>query len=229
MERDRQSGLTCILRGTSFLLGIVFLLFAMPTSGHAQPANRISSQTVDSFQCANCNGVLTATQFPGGDIGAQVNAAFAACSNQCTVYIPAGKYRYTTTISMSKPTQSLRGAGSALTVLNYTGPGDGLLWQMTPFTARKAGTLEGISFLCTTSTVNCIHSGSVQNSTWSDLAVSGAVGPNGVGILLENIAVDGVKAWTERTFMHNVSIGSQGPSGPSLGNTYGLVFRNNGG
>ncbi len=229
MRTNREIGVRYFLRGTVFALGILTLLFALATPGHAQPANRVSSQTVDTFQCANCNGVMTATQFPGADVGAQVNAAFASCGNECTVYIPAGKYRYATTINMTKPAQSLRGAGSALTVLNYTGSGDGLLWQMTPFTARKAGVLEGISFLCTAAAANCIHSGSVQNSTWNDLTVSGAVGPNGVGILLENVTINGVRAWTERTFMHNVSIGSQGPSGPSLGNTYGLVFRNNGG
>ena len=210
-------------------LAIMALLFAMSNPAQAQTANRVSSQTVDTFQCANCNGVMTATQFPGADIGAQVNAAFASCGNQCTVYIPAGKYRYATTINMTKPTQSLTGAGSALTVLNYTGSGDGLLWQMTPFTARKAGRLEGITFLCTAATVNCIHSGSVQNSTWSDLTVTGALGPNGTAILLENVLIDGVKAWTERTYMRNVSIGAPGPTGPAIGNTYGLVFRNNGG
>jgi hypothetical protein len=184
---------------------------------------------IDTLQCANCNGVLTATQYPGADIGAQVNAAFTACNEKCTVYIPAGSYSYTTTITMSKPSQSLRGAGSAQTVLNYKGSGDGLLWQMTPFTARKAGTLQGIAFVCTTATQNCIHSGSVQNSTWEDLTVTGALGPNGTGILLENVLINGVKAWTERTYMRNVSIGSPGPTGPAVGNTYGLVFRSNGG
>lgn len=229
MRTDTQTGLGHILNRHVLVVGILVLLFAFVSAGHAQSANRVSSQSVDTFQCANCNGVLTATQFPGADIGAQVNAAFAACNNQCTVYIPAGSYRYGTTINMNKPTQSLTGAGSALTILNYTGSGDGVLWQMVPFTTQKAGTLQGISFLCTAATVNCIHSGSVQNSTWHDLTVSGAIGPNGVGILLENTLIRGFKTWTERTFMHNVSIGSEGPSGPSAGNTFGLVFRNNGG
>ena len=59
----------------------------------------------------------------GSDIGAQINAAFTACSFNCVVAIPPGNYSYSTTIEMTKPSQSLIGAGSLLTILHYTGQG----------------------------------------------------------------------------------------------------------
>lgn len=138
--------------------------------------------------------------------------------------IPPGTYSYSTTIQMTKPVQPLIGLGSAFTTLNYTGSGDAMLWQMNPFTATKAGTLKGLTFACTSSATNCIHSGTVQGSTWEDLVIFGATKANAAGILLENAAPGGFPSWTERTYMHNVHLGVSG-----TGNTIGLDFRVNGG
>jgi hypothetical protein len=136
---------------------------------------------------------------------------------------------------MTKPSESLVGAGSQQTILNYTGPGDGMLWQMKPFSITKAGALRGISFICSSLTINCIHSGSLQGSSWDDVTVSGATGASGVGILLENARITPsvppyipVQAWTERTYMHNVHIGYSGQR-RIPGNSTGLAFRVNGG
>jgi hypothetical protein len=71
---------------------------------------------------------LIATNFPGSDIGAQVNAAFASCSGACSVSIPEGVYKYSTTINIPIGLQS----GPALTCdslstkLRYTGAGDAI-------------------------------------------------------------------------------------------------------
>ncbi|MGA3200610.1 MAG: hypothetical protein ABSD89_14580, partial [Halobacteriota archaeon] len=70
------------------------------------------------------NGVLNATDLPGADIGAQVNNAITAINvNDATyggsIYIPAGVYTQTTTIYLP-PWITLRGAGAAATVLNFT-------------------------------------------------------------------------------------------------------------
>jgi hypothetical protein len=72
----------------------------------------------------NSNGMLNATFFTGADINAQANAAFASCSNVCTVYIPAGVYTSVTTLSFPLNTNGR----SELTiapgaVINYTGTG----------------------------------------------------------------------------------------------------------
>jgi hypothetical protein len=160
----------------------------------------------------------------GGDIGAEINAAFSACSSNCAVLIPPGTYFYSTTITMTKPSQSLIGAGSGQTVLNYQGSGDGIFWQMQPVTVTKGGTLKGFTINGTSRALNLIHSGSVQNSTWDDLVVSGATGPGANGILLENAVQHGFRCWTERTYMRNVQIGASG-----VGNSVGLHLLVNGG
>jgi hypothetical protein len=74
------------------------------------------------------NGVLNATDFPGADIGAQVNAAIAVINAHETtyggsIYIPAGAYPQTTTIYLP-PWITLRGAGAAATVITFAPPGN---------------------------------------------------------------------------------------------------------
>ncbi|MGA3350653.1 MAG: hypothetical protein ABSC33_16625 [Candidatus Sulfotelmatobacter sp.] len=179
---------------------------------------------------AQADAVVNPTTFPGSDIGAKINNAFAACSQTCIVQIPAGKYIYKTTINMTSPGQSLVGAGSYATTLNYDGSGDGLLWQMNPFSTTKAGVLRGLSVIGTAKAANCIHSGSLQGSTWEDITVSGCTGSGASGILLENIRANAPKggtkpAFTERTYMRNVHIGYSGQASIVPGNTHGLVFR----
>lgn len=44
------------------------------------------------------NSISNAAVAPGGDIGAKINSALAACSSQCTVYVPAGTYPFLTPI-----------------------------------------------------------------------------------------------------------------------------------
>jgi len=165
----------------------------------------------------------------GSDIGAQINAAFSACRYNCVVAVPPGNYFYSTTIQMTRPSQSLIGAGSLLTILNYTGSGDGIEWQMNPFTVEKAGILRGLSVVGTSSAANCVHSGSLDGSTWEDVTVSGCTGAMANGILLENALIGRTRAWTERTSMHNVHVGYTNQAAPIPGNTNGLVFSVNGG
>ena len=44
-------------------------------------------------------GARNAINYPGVDIGAKINAAFAACEKKtCTVSVPPGDYHYKTTI-----------------------------------------------------------------------------------------------------------------------------------
>jgi len=71
---------------------------------------------------------LSATDFAGGDIGAQINAAFASCSGRCYVRVPQGVYTYTTSIRI--PVASQGGAtlecDSMSTRLSYAGSGDAM-------------------------------------------------------------------------------------------------------
>lgn len=78
------------------------------------------------------NSVLNASLQSGTDIGAQVNNAFAACVNACTVYVPAGTYSYATTIAL--PTVAAGTAALQIdsgAVLTYTGSG----WAITATSA----------------------------------------------------------------------------------------------
>lgn len=70
------------------------------------------------------NNIRFADQFSGSDIGAKINAAFADGANQCTVYVPAGNYSFSTTISFpvvaNGTAQLILDSGA---VLIYTGSG----------------------------------------------------------------------------------------------------------
>lgn len=86
--------------------------------GHSQELPRITASPARSQ--------VIATNYPGSDIGAQVNAAYASCGGQCSVSIPQGTYVYATTIQI--PIKTMGGPGlvcdSTSTTLRYTGGGD---------------------------------------------------------------------------------------------------------
>jgi hypothetical protein len=71
---------------------------------------------------------LSATDFSGTDIGAQINAAFASCSGRCYVRVPQGVYTYTTSIKIPVFMQGgvTLECDSASTTLRYAGSGDAM-------------------------------------------------------------------------------------------------------
>jgi hypothetical protein len=189
-------------------------------SGKAQAD--VSSHAISG---ATVNGVVNPVFYPGADIGQKINSVFAAGDGCAEVHIPAGKYVYSTTIRMSKPCQSLYGAGSALTSLEYTGNGDAIVWQMQPYTIQKAGTLKGFTLKGTGQNVgNGIRSGTVIAATFEDLVINNFRGPNSTAILLENLMAPQLPTWTERTVIRDVHIGI-----PHIGNTIAMAFMISGG
>jgi hypothetical protein len=71
-------------------------------------------------QSKSFNGVMNASLFPGGDIGAQVNAAIAALTDKCgEVIIPSGSYAQNTTIIKPRCVK-LHGQSAFGTTLNWT-------------------------------------------------------------------------------------------------------------
>lgn len=195
------------------------------TAGNVNASGNVTAGGVTGIlNAAACGTTPAPTWCTGTDIGGWINAAYTYCANNCIVEIPPGNYPYKTTINMTTEGDSLVGAGSYATILSYGGSGDGILWQMANWNPgiKKAGALRGLSVIGTSSAVNCIHSGSLQGSTWDDVTVSGCTGTGANGILLENISVGGVKAYTERTYMHNVHIGYSGQNSAIPGNTHGL-------
>ncbi len=80
------------------------------------------------FQARAFNGVLNAAQYPGSDIGAQVNAAEASCADAvgsgCEIDVPplSGGYTYSTPINLVKYWVNLKCTRGQ--ILYYTGTGD---------------------------------------------------------------------------------------------------------
>ena len=92
----------------------------------AQQAAKDKDLHVDEFSSKSANGVRNATRFPGADIGAQINAAFASCPQQrCTVFVPAGNYEYHTGIVLP-PVPSATLEMDQQAYLHYTGNGRAL-------------------------------------------------------------------------------------------------------
>ena len=186
----------------------------------APQGNAINAAAFNSvLNPASCGGSGPPAWCSGSEMGAWINAAETQCAQVCLIQVPAGVYSYTSTINITKPSISLGGAGSYATVLSYTGSGDGIKWQMNPFTVLKAGALRGLSVVCTSAAANCIHSGTLQGSTWDDVMVGGATGAGASCILLENVS----GGWTERTFMHNVHIGITPSGQPGCTNELNLA------
>jgi hypothetical protein len=185
------------------------------TSGKGQVD--LSSQAVAA---ASVNGVVNPVLYPGSDIGEKINNVFAAGNGCAVVHIPPGTYIYSTTIRMSKPCQSLLGAGSALTTLEYKGTKDAMFWQMWPYNIQKAGILKGFTLKGPgTEAGNGIHSGSIIAATFEDLVINNFRGPNSAAILFENTKQQ-IPTWTERTVIRDVHIGLP----THTGNTVGMAF-----
>ncbi len=100
------------------------ILIAGSTLIGSSPIGR--SQSLPRLSASPARSQVIATNYPGPDIGAQVNAAFASCGGQCSVSIPEGTYVYATTIQI--PIKTTGGpelvCDSNSTTIRYTGGGD---------------------------------------------------------------------------------------------------------
>jgi len=110
---------------------------------------------------------------------------------------------------MRFPTQSLIGAGSALTVLNFTGSGDAILWQMNPYAVTQAGKISGISIHGTPKGTSGIHSGSIVGASFEDIHIDGFTAGSASCLWLDNVN----HGWMERTVMSRVELGVTGTGG----------------
>jgi hypothetical protein len=193
-------------------------------SGQAAPAGKQFDPSSQAIAAATVNGVVNPMFYPGTDLGEKINSVFATGNGCAEVHIPAGAYGYSTTIRMTKPCQSLFGAGSALTALEFKGNGDAILWQMQPYTIQKAGTLKGFTLKGPgTASSNGIRSGTIIAATFEDLVINNFRGSNAAAILLENTKQQ-LATWTERTIVRDVHIGI-----PHIGNSIAMAFMINGG
>ncbi len=128
---------------------------------------------------------LNATIFPGSDIGAKVNAAFASCNGRCKVEIPAGNYTYSTTINL--PVQFSGGAtlqcDSESTTLNYIGSGDAISASGTGDTESGLIVKDcGLSGSSSTGNANGLHLRALGEAVFENIRIKNFPG---AGVLNE--------------------------------------------
>lgn len=132
--------------------------------------------TSANFQTTNTvvNAALDPT---AGDIGAKINHAISACptSNgnaQCQIYVPAGLYPYTTTISL--PLGTFGTLGLTLdpgAILQYTGAGDAVLTRITSNPTIANLIIQGGTILGNSSATAGIHLKPSQKITIRNVAI----------------------------------------------------------
>lgn len=179
-------------------------------------------QTYVGLNAKTIEAVRYADQFPGADVGAQVNAAIADCpASGCTVVIPAGSYIFSTTITLNK-TVSLRGAGVAATVLSYTGTSDALLVEAGGNYPYLNGRLTGMTISGASDSnanINGIHHVDTIGFTYDHLAVRDFSTAGSSGIWMDNepaaYCANCASGFSERTTIGKVSLAQ---------NTKGLRF-----
>lgn len=154
---------------------VLFFLFFASSVWAQSPSYRLSVKP----------DALNPTAFPGSDIGAQVNAAFASCAGKCKVAIPAGNYSYSTTIVL--PVVTTGGAtlecDSQSTMLQYTGSADAILASGTGI--AESGIIVrdcGFSGGGSTGSANGLHLRALAQASFENLRV---IGFPGDGVLNE--------------------------------------------
>ena len=105
----------------------------------AQPAN--TNLNVNRFE-----RLRFADQYPGSDIGAQVNSAIADLGSAGgVVEIPAGSYAFSTTITINQPYTWVRCQGWA-TILTYTGSGTAVMMGDSTTPGSNPATISAVRF-----------------------------------------------------------------------------------
>ena len=166
----------------------------------------IATADIATANITNMNGILNALDFPGSDIGTQVNAAIATLpASGGEVYIPAGTYTQTTTILLPR-TVKLHGASGFSTQLNYT-PTTGWAVIMADAVAAAAfcpqGALEDLSLV----------SSSMSNANGA-IYIGGTDGATPVGKTASpSSAVNPSTNFGDNTNIHRVRIMETGASG----------------
>jgi hypothetical protein len=119
----------------AFLAGL-FCLFAFHISAQDRP---LTAGTLNRPLLApSINGAVNPTLFAGPDIGAQINAAFSACTgNSIHLQIPPGKYSFSTPVVFSGPCMPQIDAAGA--EMDYTGTGTAITFSGLEDHGRSGG------------------------------------------------------------------------------------------
>ena len=118
------------------------------------------------------------------DLGAKVTAALNSCGSQCELYIPAGSYSYTTSISLPLNIfGTYKLTGSPGTVISYTGSGDAIV---TPIGTNGPGDsqliIEGFQINGTASATSGIHTYPTNRITIRNMLIQGFAAGDGIRV-----------------------------------------------
>jgi hypothetical protein len=199
------------------LLSIASLLFAVPamaqtTTGPTGCA--IGSTCTSSLTPVSVNGVISADQMSGADIGTKITAAFASCAapnGSCKVTIPPGQiYSFSHTITIPgdvTATNSVMQLDCQGSTLTWTGTGDAI-----QVLSANVGNPSGYIANCTimngtsnTASTNAIHQFSRNAFEYRTVAIQGFGNANSSGIFLDNVA-ETWGGYNERTLFDHVTV-----------------------
>jgi Right handed beta helix region len=127
---------------------------------------------------------VAATSVAGTDIGDRVNHALKSCALQCTVYIPAGNYSFSTPIHLElNPFGKYKLSGDPGAVLSYSGSGDAIITTINNLSGSSQLLIEGFQLLGNPHASAGIHTLPTNRITIRNMAITGFSG--GDGILVE--------------------------------------------
>ena len=137
-----------------------------------------------AFAAVAPQGPVAATSVAGTDIGDRVNHALKSCALQCTVYIPAGNYSFSTPIRLElNPFGKYKLSGDPGAVLSYKGSGDAIPTTINNLSGSSQLLIEGFQLTGNTHAAAGIHTMPTNRITIRNMVITGFTG--GDGILVE--------------------------------------------
>ena len=143
----------------------------------------VVNSTVNAGACAS---ITTKPSWcTGSDIGAWVNAALTSCSQSCEIYIPAGSYQQTTSISLPL---NLYGeyilTGSPGAVVNYTGSSDAIVTPIGPtgLFGQSQLLIQGFQLFGTSAATSAIHTYPTNRISIRNMIIQGFSSGDGIKV-----------------------------------------------
>jgi parallel beta-helix repeat protein len=147
-------------------------------------AASVCPSTLPTHAAVAAEGPIAATSVAGTDIGDRVNHALKSCALQCTVYIPAGNYSFSTPIHLElNPFGKYKLSGDPGAVLSYSGKGDAITTTINNFSGSSQLLIEGFQLMGNAHATAGIHTLPTNRITIRNMVISGFSG--GDGILVE--------------------------------------------
>jgi hypothetical protein len=182
----------------------IILLFVISAFGaHAQtkvsPQNQINwpntctnglvySPATNTCVTTSVNGDINPLTFTGSDLGAQINAAYATCTNGCRIVIPPGNFNVSTGIVISTKgvNASIECSGTS-TNLTWT-PTSGTMFE---FASNGAGTGNGWASGIKYCNLTNATSGTTANAVQFGVSSSDSTGRTAQGAYIDNVQING--------------------------------------